>query len=77
MRQERSAAVREWLASVAGQQGLLSGLENTFAQCSFFAVSARDAFVVSTNTSTRTLTAVRNDDPAAPLRWLLERRERS
>lgn len=75
-RQERSAAVRDWLDSVAGQQGLLSGLENTFNQRSFFAVSARDAFVVSTTTSTRTLTAVRNDDPAAPLRWLLERRER-
>lgn len=76
-RAERSAAVRGWLGSVAGQQGLLAGLENTFGQCEFFAVSARDAFVVETRTSSRTLTAVRNDDTAAPLRWLLERRDRS
>jgi len=72
-RPERSAAVREWLCSIAGQQGLVAGVENTFGRCGYFAVSARDTFEVTSRTSSRTRTAVRNDDTAAPLHWLLEK----
>jgi hypothetical protein len=77
VRTERSSAVRTWLASTAGQSGLLAVLENTFSHSGFFAVSARDAFNNSEQRSGRTHMAVRNDDPAMPLQWLLENRSGS
>jgi len=77
MRAERSAAIRTWLGSTAGQNGLLAVLENNFSQSEYFAVSARDAFDNAEQRSGRTQRAVRNDDPAMPLRWLLERRSGS
>ncbi|MGI9000563.1 MAG: TRAFAC clade GTPase domain-containing protein [Pseudonocardia sp.] len=77
MRVDRSDAIRMWLGSTAGQGGLLAVLENTFSLSGYFAVSARDAFDNAEQRSGRTQMAVRNDDPALPLRWLLERRSGS
>lgn len=72
-RAERSAAIRTWIADVAGRSGLLTKLENTFTTCEFFAVSAQDAFGARTRTGGRSSTPVRNDEPWAALRWLLEK----
>lgn len=74
-RAERSDAVRSWLESVAGQRSFVATLENTFGRCGYFAVSALDAFRLRTRASSRTRTTIRNDDTAAPLVWLLGRRE--
>ena len=67
----RSDAVRRWLEAVAGQQGLVAALENTFGRCGYFAVSALDAFKVKARPSGRTCVVIRNDDTASPLLWLL------
>lgn len=71
----RSDAVRRWLEVVAGQQGLVAALENTFGRCGYFAVSALDAFKVKARPSGRTHAVIRNDNTAAPLLWLLGKRE--
>jgi Double-GTPase 2 len=71
----RSNAVRHWLESVAGQHSLLATLENTFERYSYFSVSALDAFTREAHQSGRTRTQIRHDDTAAPLRWLLDKRE--
>jgi hypothetical protein len=71
----RSKAVRHWLEVVAGQHSLVAALENTFGRCGYFAVSALDAFTVKARPSGRTRTMISNDDPAAPLLWLLGKRE--
>lgn len=71
----RSDAVRRWLESVAGQRSLVTALENTFDRCSYFAVSALDAFTVKARPSGRTRTVVSNDDTAAPITWLIDKRE--
>jgi hypothetical protein len=70
----RSDAVRRWLESVAGQRGLVADLENTFGRCGYFAVSALDAFRLRARASGRTRALIRNDDTAAPLLWLLDKR---
>ncbi len=74
-RSVRSDAVRRWLEVVAGQQALLAALENTFGRCGYFAVSALDAFKVKARPSGRTRSVIQNDDTAAPLLWLLGKRE--
>ncbi|MCA1702029.1 MAG: hypothetical protein LC808_01650, partial [Actinobacteria bacterium] len=71
----RSAAVRSWLESVAGQRSFVATLENTFGRCGYFAVSALDAFRLRARASGRTSATIRNDDTAAPLVWLLGKRE--
>jgi hypothetical protein len=67
-RDDRDQAIRAWLADV-GQRELITSLDNHFATVSCFAVSYQDAIEVAERG-----TAV-NDDPAAPLRWLLNRKE--
>ncbi len=76
-RAERSNAVQRWLGTTAGQGGLLSVVQNTFTRSEYFAVSAADAFDNSARRSERTRQAVRNDDPAEPLQWLLGPRGRA
>lgn len=70
-RAERDEAVRSWLAD-AGQRDLLSSMDNQFTTVSFFVVSYADAREVVTRESANG--AVVNDDPAAPLLWLLNRK---
>ncbi|RKT52843.1 TRAFAC clade GTPase domain-containing protein [Saccharothrix australiensis] len=67
-RAERDRAIRSWLTA-NGQHDVLSSLDNHFAAVSCFAVSYRDAVEVGGQHDTV------NDDPAAPLRWLLDRKE--
>ncbi|WP_158846658.1 TRAFAC clade GTPase domain-containing protein [Saccharothrix deserti] len=67
-RDERDQAIRAWLAEV-GQRALLTSLDNHFGTVSCFAVSYQDAVEVAEHD------AVVNDDPAAPLLWLLNRKE--
>jgi hypothetical protein len=74
-RATRSKAVKHWLKDVAGQHSLLATLENTFERCSYFAVSALDVFTQEAHTSARTRIQIRHDDTAAPLLWLLDKRE--
>ena len=72
-RASRDAAVREWLADM-GQRDLVSSLDNHFVAVSYFAVSYQDAREVCVHESVRG--AVTNDDPAAPVLWLLDRKAR-
>jgi hypothetical protein len=76
-RPQRSAAVRDWLLATAGAGGLVSNLDSAFERSGYFAVSARDAFDPRARPSRRTRGAVLNDDPAMPLRWLLDRKEQA
>ncbi|KAA2261295.1 hypothetical protein F0L68_17740 [Solihabitans fulvus] len=71
LRAERNAAVRTWLSKVGGRSDLVSSLDNHFASVSYFVVSYQDAKAVSARSSPSTLGQVSNDDPAAPLVWLL------
>jgi hypothetical protein len=73
-RDARSEGARNWLIETAGQRGLVATLENSFARCGYFAVSALDAFTVRVRSSGQTQTKVRNDDPSAPVLWLLNHR---
>jgi hypothetical protein len=73
-RQARSAAVRDWLREV-GVEPIVTHLTTSYRRTSFFAVSALDLFGRAVRTSARTAAEVRNDDPAAPVRWLLNPRE--
>jgi hypothetical protein len=68
---ERDAAVRNWLTAT-GQPDLLSSMDNQFTTVSYFVVSYQDAREVGTRASGDG--AVVNDDPAAPLLWLLNRK---
>ncbi len=65
-----SEAVRNWLTN-AGQRDLVSSLDNHFALVSYFVVSYQDARQVSAHGS------VVNDDPASPVLWLLNRKDRA
>jgi double-GTPase-like protein len=67
----RSDAVALWLDADAGQGGLVRQLRNDYAHLAFFAVSALDAFGTVDRPTARTGQPVRNDEPSAPLRWLL------
>ncbi|MEU5696708.1 hypothetical protein [Actinosynnema sp. NPDC020468] len=67
-REVRDRAVRDWLAEV-GQRDVVSALDNSFGAVSCFAVSYQDAVSVGG------AGAVVNDDPAAPVLWLLDRKE--
>jgi len=68
-REGRDAAVRSWLDEV-GQHDLMSSLDNHFSTVSCFAVSYEDAVDVSVHGS------LTNDDPAAPVMWLLDKKGR-
>lgn len=70
-RAERDAAVRKWFTST-GQPDLLSSMDNQFTSVSYFVVSYQDAREVSPHESAQG--DVTNDDPAAPLLWLLNRK---
>ena len=70
-RAERDAAVREWLTNV-GQRDLLASIDNQFATVAYFVVSYEDARDVIARHSAEG--GVVNDDPAAPVRWLLNRK---
>ncbi|HEU5474851.1 MAG TPA: hypothetical protein VFV67_29760 [Actinophytocola sp.] len=70
-RSERDKAVRDWLTD-AGQRDLLSSMDNQFAAVSYFVVSYRDAREVVPGETVNG--PVANDDPAAPLLWLLNRK---
>ncbi|HEV2781164.1 MAG TPA: hypothetical protein VGX25_17400 [Actinophytocola sp.] len=70
-RSARDAAVRTWL-DAAGQRDLLSSIDNQFTTVSYFVVSYQDAREVVTRESPTG--AVANDDPSAPLLWLLNRK---
>jgi hypothetical protein len=70
-RAERDAAVRQWLDET-GQRDLLTSIDNQFATVAYFVVSYQDARDVTAHDSTAG--DVVNDDPAAPLLWLLNRK---
>ena len=70
-RGDRDAAVREWLSAM-GQRDLLSSMDNQFTTVSYFVVSFQDAKDVTRHESAAG--AVVNDDPAAPVLWLLDRK---
>jgi hypothetical protein len=70
-RAERDAAVRQWLDDT-GQRDLLTSIDNQFATVACFVVSYQDARDVTTHASAAG--GVVNDDPAAPLLWLLNRK---
>jgi hypothetical protein len=70
----RSAAVREWLRD-SGARTLVHHVENSYRRRGYFAVSALAAFGAHPRTSARTGAEVDDDDPAAPVRWLLTARE--
>lgn len=76
-RVERSAAVRDWLCDVVDSRHLVTSLENSFAAVSFFAVSYRDAEKLVPHGDANGAAPVLNDDPAAPLLWLLDRKGRA
>lgn len=71
-RAERSAAVRRWLIEVVGQRSLVTMVEGAFEQIGYFAVSALDAFDVVSRRSARSGGDVTNDDPSAPVTWLID-----
>jgi len=73
-RAARSDAVRAWLAEYGGDQ-ILAHLDSSYQRTGFFAVSGLDPFVASAHTSARTGVKVPNDEPAAPVRWLLDPEE--
>lgn len=73
-RDARSAAVRVWLAEYGADQ-IVAHLDNNYRRTSFFAVSGLDPFEDPVRTSARTGAEVRNDPPAAPVRWLLDPKE--
>ncbi|KOV90041.1 hypothetical protein [Nocardia sp. NRRL S-836] len=62
-------AVRAWLIAV-GQRDLVASLDNHFSAVSYFVVSYQDARTVAPHGQ------VVNDDPAAPVMWLLNRKAR-
>lgn len=70
-RAERDAAIREWLNEM-GQRDLLTSIDNHFATVAYFVVSYQDARDVATHDSAAG--GVVNDDPAAPVLWLLDRK---
>jgi hypothetical protein len=70
-RVERDAAAREWLTEM-GQHDLLSSMDNQFTTVAYFVVSYQDARDVTGHESAAG--DVRNDDPAAPVLWLLDRK---
>jgi Double-GTPase 2 len=70
-RAEHDAAAREWLAKM-GQRDLLSSMDNQFTTVAYFVVSYLDAREVSGHPSAGS--DVVNDDPAAPVLWLLDRK---
>lgn len=74
-RNTRSSSVRAWLQTEAGAGGMVSELENSFRRVAYFAVSALDAFEQASHPSTRGGIPVHNDDPSAPLNWLLGRNQ--
>ncbi|MGK3206609.1 TRAFAC clade GTPase domain-containing protein [Amycolatopsis sp. MEPSY49] len=70
-RAERDAAVRAWL-DAAGQRDLLASIDNQFATVAYFVVSYEDAREVTSHDSPAG--GVLNDDPAAPVLWLINRK---
>jgi hypothetical protein len=70
-RAEHDTAAREWLAEM-GQRDLLSSMDNQFTTVAYFVVSYLDAREVSGHPSAAG--DVVNDDPAAPVLWLLDRK---
>lgn len=74
-RDARSSSVRAWLDTEAGAAGMVRELENSFRRVGYFAVSALDAFEPESRRSTRAAAPVRNDDPSAPVNWLLGRKQ--
>jgi hypothetical protein len=75
-RTERNTALRDWLCDFAASRDLVASLENGFFAVSYFAVSYRDALDVEQMPQSDG-TAVTNDDPAAPVLWLLNRKAHS
>jgi Double-GTPase 2 len=73
-RAARSGAVRAWLAEYGGDQ-IVAHLDSSYQRTGFFAVSGLDPFGDPVRTSARTGAEVHNDDPAAPVRWLLDPKE--
>ncbi len=73
-RDGRSAAVRAWLGELGADQ-IVAHLDSCYRRTGFFAVSGLDPFEGAERTSARTGAEVRNDDPAAPVRWLLDPEE--
>lgn len=70
-RDRRSTAVRDWLDEF-GAQSIVNHLDAGYSRTSFFAVSALDLSDGAVRMSARTAAEVRNDAPAAALRWLLD-----
>jgi hypothetical protein len=73
-RAARSDAVRAWLAEYGGDQ-IVAHLDSSYRRTGFFAVSGLDPFKAPAHTSARTGVEVPNDEPAAPVRWLLDPEE--
>lgn len=72
-RTERNSALREWLCDFAASRDLVTTLENRFVAVSYFAVSYQDALDIERMPQSNGAT-VTNDDPAAPVLWLLNRK---
>ena len=66
-RLERSELVRSWLEDDAGRPDIVASLLTSFQRVSFFVVSHVDATRLTDPLSM-------HDDPAAPLRWILDGR---
>lgn len=72
LRAERDAAVRAWLKDIGSSGDLVSSLDSNFTATSYFVVSFEDAEEVTAHQTQQN--TVTNDDPAAPLLWLLSRK---
>jgi hypothetical protein len=70
-RAEHDAAAREWLTEM-GQHDLLSSMDNQFTTVAYFVVSYQDARDVTGHESANG--DIVNDDPAAAVMWLLDRK---
>jgi hypothetical protein len=70
-RAERDAAVRAWLTDL-GQRDLVASIDNQFETVAYFVVSYEDARDVTSHQSTAG--GIVNDDPAMPVRWLINRK---
>jgi hypothetical protein len=66
----RAAAVRRWLID-QGHGDVVSSLHNHFSEVRYFIVTYLDHTAVTARQHVDGGPAVANDDPAAPVRWLL------
>jgi len=66
----RTAAVRDWLID-QGHRDVVNSLQNHFSEVGYFIVTYLDGASVTSRPHVDGGPAVANDDPSAPVRWLL------